>query len=141
MVLSRRCRRLPVSISWAIVVLGLAGCSSGLGRPAHEVTARTSPDGVQHVTLIAHTYWFEPNRVVVKAGVPVELKLRNGSWMVPHGFDCSDPGAGLDQAVHVGLIGRSKTIRFTPRTPGEYPFVCPVDHHAKHGMKGVLVVQ
>jgi plastocyanin len=125
----------------AVVMLVVLGCSSGLKRPVHEVTARAGADGVQRVEVTAHSFWFEPNRIVVKAGVPVELHVRNGSWIIPHGFDCSEPASGLDKVVHVGLIGKSKTIRFTPKDPGEYPFYCPVHDHSRKGMKGTLIVQ
>lgn len=135
--LGRRPLAMIVIAMWG----ALAGCSSGLGRPVHEVTARTAADGVQHVEIVTHSFWFEPNRVVVKSGVPVEIRVHNGSWMIPHGFHCVAPDAGLDALEHVGLIGRSKTIRFTPKAPGEYPFYCPVHDHARRGMKGVLVVQ
>ena len=54
----------------------------------------TGSDGVQHVRVTAHSFWFEPNRIVVKAGVPVELELHNGSLVVPHDFSCKAPEAG-----------------------------------------------
>ena len=39
------------------------------------------------------------------------------------------------------LKGKSKTIKFTPKEPGEYPFFCQVANHSKKGMTGTLVVQ
>ena len=125
-----------------IAAVGVAaGCSSGVNQPVREVTARTGSDGIQHVEMVTHSYWFEPNRIIVKAGVPVELRLHNASWIMPHGLHCEASAAGVQIHKNVGLIGRSKTIRFTPTTPGEYPFMCPVDGHVKHGMAGTLVVQ
>src|SRR5690242_13905694 len=59
-------RLLPGGVG-ILAVLALAGCSSGLNKPVHEVTA-TATDSLQHVTIKAHTYWYDPNRVVLKAG-------------------------------------------------------------------------
>ncbi|TMB85961.1 MAG: hypothetical protein E6J45_14600 [Chloroflexi bacterium] len=41
----------------------------------------------------------------------------------------------------LGMFRGSKTVRFTPTTPGEYHFYCHVGSHAKKGMTGTLVVQ
>ena len=118
----------------------LSGCSSGLNRPVKEVTATVSADSVQHVRVVAHSYWFEPNRVVVKAGVPVELTIKNAAFMVPHNFTCTEPEADVIVSKDLGMFRGSKTVRFTPTTPGEYEFYCHVGSHAKKGMKGTLVV-
>ena len=56
-------RRAP----WLLAALVLTSCTSGLKRPVHEVTAAYS-GSVQRVTIVAHTYWFDPNRVKLKAG-------------------------------------------------------------------------
>jgi plastocyanin len=123
-----------------LFAIALSACSSGLKHPVHEVTA-TMADGVQHVEVTAHSYWFEPNRIVVKRGTPVEVRVHNASYIMPHGFACIAPESGLETKQSVGLFGRTKTFRFTPDKPGEYPFFCPVSDHAKEGMKGTLVVQ
>ena len=120
--------------------LALAGCSSGLNRPVHEVTA-TLADSVQRVTITAHTYWFEPNRVSLKSGVPVELTVKSSAFMVPHNLTCFEKDAGIEVSENLGMMfGRKKTTRFTPTQPGEYEFFCHVDSHSKHGMKGTFVV-
>jgi len=123
----------------ALAFAALAGCSSGLDKPVHEVTA-TSTDSVQHVTIKTHTYWYDPNRVVLKAGKEVELKVKNGSMMVPHNLTCFEKDAGIEVSANVGMFWGSKTVRFTPTQPGEYEFFCHVDSHSKHGMKGTFVV-
>jgi plastocyanin len=117
-----------------------AGCSSGLKHPVHEVTARASADNVQRVAIVAHTYWFDPNRVVLKAGRPVELTVRNGAFMVPHNLTCFEKDAGIEVSANLGMLNGRKTVHFTPTRPGEYEFFCHVDSHAKHGMKGTFVV-
>lgn len=119
----------------------MAGCSSGLDRPVKEVTATTGPDNVQHVTITTHSYYFEPNRIVVRKGVPVELTVKNKATFVPHDFSCEAEVAGIEVDVPVGMFRASKQVRFTPTTTGEFDFYCDVDGHAKKGMKGTLVVK
>lgn len=128
---------------FAVVValaLALSGCSSGIGRPVNELRVLTDPDGVQRVRVVAHTWWFDPNRVVVKANVPVELTLRNSSWIVPHNLTITAPETDVMVSLDVGVLRRQDTVRFTATHAGEYEFRCHVDGHARKGMKGRLVV-
>ena len=124
-----------------IGMLLLASCSSGLNRPVKEVTATTGTDQVQRVTITTHSFYFDPNRIVVQKGVPVELKVKNGAMFVPHDFSCMAKDAGLEVDAPVGMFHGSKTVRFTPTTAGEFHFACHVDGHAKKGMTGTLVVK
>lgn len=48
-------------------------------------TAATDSDGVQRAEILGGSYFFKPNRVIVKVGVPVELKLKKESGIVPNG--------------------------------------------------------
>jgi plastocyanin len=118
----------------------LSGCTSGIHRPVHEVTASVGADQVQHVRITTHSFYFDPNRIVVKRGIPVELTVHNGAFMVPHNFTCREPQVGLDLKASAGMFHGTKTIRFTPEKAGEYPFICGVDGHAGKGMTGTLVV-
>jgi uncharacterized cupredoxin-like copper-binding protein len=118
----------------------IAGCASGLHRPIREVTAAMGTDHVQRLTITTHSFYFDPNRLVVKRGIPVELKIKNGAFLVPHDFSCAGHDAGVEVDQKVGMFHGSKTVRFTPTRAGEYPFHCDVDGHAKKGMTGTLVV-
>jgi plastocyanin len=120
--------------------LALSGCSSGVGRPVREVVAVPGTDGVQRVEITAHSFYFDPNRVVVKAGVPVELRVKNGAFFVPHNLSCMAPAASIQLDEGLGLFGDSEHAQITPTTPGEYPFFCRVDSHGKKGMTGTIVV-
>ena len=123
----------------AVAALVMAGCSSGLKHPVHEVTAVTD-GGVQKITVTTHSFWFDPNRIVVRQGVPVELTIRNAAFLVPHDLSCDAQPAGIAIDEPVGMFHGHKVVRFTPTQPGEYPFFCDVDGHSKKGMKGTLVV-
>jgi cytochrome c oxidase subunit 2 len=123
-----------------LAVGAIAGCASGLNRPVREVTATTGADQVQHVTITTHSFYFDPNRIVVKRGIPVELTVKNGALLVPHDFSCEAKDAAIEVDARVGMFHGSKRVRFTPTRAGEYPFHCDVDGHAKKGMTGTLVV-
>jgi plastocyanin len=118
----------------------LAGCASGVDRPVREVTAKMGTDEIQRVTVTAHSFWFDPNRIVVKRGVPVEMTVQNGAWFVPHNFSCEAKTAGIEIDAKLGMFHGKKTVRFTPTQAGDYHFHCDVDGHAKKGMMGHLVV-
>ena len=122
------------------VALFVTGCSAGFNRPVREVTAVMGEDHIQHVRVTTHSFWFEPNRIVVKRGIPVELTIRNGAFLVPHDFSCEAKAAGIEVDQKVGMFHGSKIVRFTPTRAGEYPFHCDVDAHAKKGMMGALIV-
>lgn len=122
------------------LAIAAAGCSSGLNRPVQEVTAQPGSDGVQHVKVTAHSYYFTPNRVVVKAGSPVELTIKNVAFGVPHNLTCFEKSAGLELSEDLGMFRGQKRVRFTPTEPGEYEFYCHVGSHSKKGMKGTFVV-
>jgi hypothetical protein len=129
--------RTAIVLAFALL---LAGCASGVSRPMQEVTARVEPDSVQRVRLVAHSYYFEPNRIVLKAHVPAELIIHNAALFVPHGFVCRAPEGGLDLKAKLGMFHGTKRLRFVPGIPGEYSFYCPVGSHMKHGMTGTLAV-
>ena len=121
---------------WLSLVV-LAGCSSGIGRPVVSVDATLDEAGVQRVEVDMHSFYFEPNRIVVHAGHPVELKLHNCSHIVPHNFTIAEGGLNMSESK---WGWGSDRLRFTPTTPGEYRFFCHKDGHEKKGMVGTLVV-
>ena len=100
-------------------------------------------DGVQRAEIIGGGYFFKPNRVIVKVDVPVELKLKKESGIVPHNFVIKAPEAGVD--IDISLGTEPKVVKFTPTKPGRYTFHCGkkllfFESHEEKGMKGVLEV-
>jgi FtsP/CotA-like multicopper oxidase with cupredoxin domain len=119
----------------------LVGCASGKGRPVREVTATTmGSDQVQQVEIKTYSFYFDPNRIVVKRGVPVELTIRNAALFVPHNFSLEAPQAGVEVHADVGMFA-TRRVRFTPQAVGEFPFHCHVGKHAEKGMTGTLVIR
>ncbi len=123
---------------FALLPLALfAACSSGIGRPVVSADATLDPDGVQRVKVDMHSYYFEPNRIVVRAGHPVELTLHNCSHIVPHNLTLVGGGININESK---WGWGSDKVTFTPTTAGEYRFFCHKSSHEKKGMVGTLVV-
>ena len=134
-------RVLQVSAAVFILLLG----SIGLGQETaqNKFVAVIGADGVQKVEITGGSYYFNPNDIVVKVNVPVELVVKK-EGSTPHGILLKAPEAGIDFDVTLGK--EPKTIKFTPTKVGTYPFWCPKraplssKSHKDHGMTGVLEV-
>ena len=73
----------------------------------------------QVVRITAERFFFRPDNVTVKAGIPTVLELFSKDVM--HGFNCPDLGIRSDIPPH-----KVTTIRFTPKKTGTFPFRCDV---------------
>jgi len=125
--------------SLVLIVLFCVGCgSSGVDRAEVSKQATVDADGVQRIDVDMHSYYFEPNKIIVKAGTPVEIKLHNCSHIVPHNFSISSPDINVSDDKWGWGSGH---VRFTPTKAGEYRFFCHKDSHEKKGMAGTLIVQ
>jgi len=134
---------LIIAVGFALVcsipVLGAAE-----QKTVKEFTATIDPDGVQRVEILGGGYFFDPNYVIVKVNVPVELKVRKESGFVPHDIVMKEPEAGIDFAEDLSTT--PKTITFTPTKVGKYPFYCSKKllffaSHREKGMEGTLDVR
>ena len=67
------------------LVLALGGCgTAGSKLPVSEMTARTNSAGVQVVDVDVHSFYFKPNRIVLKQGnklVTWAPSLQTRTWM------------------------------------------------------------
>lgn len=126
-------------------------CSLLLASTAHavegwqeQVSAATGDQAqTQAVEVRAGSYFFEPNRITVKANTPVELRVRKAPGMAPHNFVIDAPQAGVQVKEELGT--EPITIRATFSAPGEYPFFCGkkppfLKAHRARGMEGTIVV-
>ena len=101
--------------------------------------------GVQSVEVILDSYSYTPDHLVVEAGRPVVLILRNSSFLVPHNLVLADPQAGFRLRQEVAA-GESARVVFTPRKPGNFTFFCDkkllfLPSHREQGMEGRLEVR
>lgn len=106
-------------------------------------TATVGDDGVQRVTMLGGSYYFDPNHIVVRVNVPVALTVRKEPGFTPHNIVMEAKDAGMEFEESLGT--EPKTIAFTPVKTGTYPFYCTErflffkDHRA-HGMEGIIEV-
>jgi plastocyanin len=108
-----------------------------------RVVAVVDADGVQRVEVVGGGYYFDPNYIVVKVNVPVELKVRKEAGYVPHDIVVKAPEAGIDFSE--SLDKEAKGIKFTPTAVGKYPMYCSkklpfVKSHRDRGMEGMIEV-
>jgi len=122
------------------------GCqSSGEHQPVaqHSQTVSADKDGVQRLTVVAGSYFFKPNHIIVKADMPVEIVASREAGMAPHDLVIQAPdGTTL---VQQDLGTELRKITFTPRKPGKYPMYCSkkpplMASHRERGMEGMLEV-
>jgi plastocyanin domain-containing protein len=109
-----------------------------------EFTAKIDPDGVQRVEMLAGSYFFDPNFIIVKVNVPVELKIRKEPGMIPHDIVLKAPEAGID--FRQELKDDPVTVKFTPAKAGIFTFDCDkkllfFESHKEKGMTGTLEVR
>ena len=105
--------------------------------------ATIGADGVQHVEVIGGEYYFDPNYIIVKVRVPVELKVKKAPGYIPHDIAVKAPEAGID--FKTDLDKDWKTITFTPTMVGKYEMVCDkrllwFKSHKDRGMDGFIEV-
>jgi plastocyanin len=133
----------PALVAIALVV-ALAGCGkSGTEIGVREATAHADANGVQRIDVNVHSFYFDPNRITVEEGVPVELVLHFKPLMTPHNLTCdhADAGINIDKSISFISFDHTKHVKFTPTKAGEYEFFCGVDSHMKKGMTGTIVVR
>lgn len=127
-------------LSLAIVCLCFV---SGVRAQKKEFKATVDKDGVQRVEVTGGEYFFDPDHIIVKVNVPVELTVRKKSGVVPHDIVINAPEAGIN--FKEGFGKEPKVIKFTPTKTGKYPIYCSKQllffkSHREKGMEGVLEV-
>ena len=87
------------------------------------------------ITVVAKRYEFQPSKIELKAGEPVEITFTSED--TKHGFVCKE--LNLEKVVYDKE--KPATVKFTPEKPGTYPFHCANFCGFGHGkMKGEFVV-
>ncbi len=104
--------------------------------------AKVDEDGVQRVKIKAGSYYYNPNYIVVKKGIPVEFVIIRESAIIPHNIIIEMPGVSIRQELDPEEEVR---IRFTPEAAGKFEFYCDkkflfFPSHREKGMWGILEV-
>jgi plastocyanin domain-containing protein len=105
--------------------------------------ATVDSDSIQKVKILAGSYFFDPDYIIVKIKIPVELTISKEPGMTPHTFAIKEPDAGIE--IDESLSTEPKTIKFTPNKVGKYPFYCSkkllfFKSHREQGMEGIIEV-
>ena len=136
----RSCKYIGIGILMLMLFTGSANAAA----EKKEFIAKIDPDGVQRVEVLAGSYFFDPNYVIVKVNVPVEMKITMESGMIPHDIVLKAPEAGMD--LKMDLSSTPQVMRFTPTKTGEFTFYCTkkllfFESHKDKGMVGTLEVR
>ena len=100
-------------------------------------------DGIQRVNMVGGGYFFDPDHIIVKVNIPVELKAKKEAGITPHDIFINEPEAGI--VFGESLETDPKIIKFTPKKSGKYKFYCTkkllfLKSHKDRGMEGVIEV-
>jgi cytochrome c oxidase subunit 2 len=123
----RTCTRWGLLLALLAILAGSDGASAGASLAAQS----------EVIEIVAERFSFAPSEFRVKAGAPVEIRLRSDD--TDHGFRI------LDTDVNVRIPKRGKgraTVTFLPPSPGRYTFECSHVCGAGHAfMRGTIVVE
>ncbi len=130
-------------INCIVSILLLAGMALAAEKEKKVFKTAIDKDGIQRVTIFAGSFFFDPDYVVVRVNVPVEVTVKKEAEITPHDFVIDAPEAGL--RIKESLSAEPKVIKFTATKVGKYPFFCDkkflfFKSHKERGMEGVLDV-
>jgi uncharacterized cupredoxin-like copper-binding protein len=137
--IARNLWMVPMLVSLLITVAGCAGTMAAGSTPVVGTPIAVTDNGTQVVTLQAvDSMQFTPSAILIQAGRPVQLTLKNDGQMV-HDFTLSD---GVVQPIKlVAQPGQSASATFTIEHPGTYTFICSQPTHEIRGMKGTITAR
>ena len=130
-------------VGGTLLSIGLAGMAAAwVGLPASG--PRTAEIDIRYSRYL-------PDRIVVPAGVPLTILLRNGDpidheWIVGDAATHERHRTGTEpvhgsRPTEVSIpAGSSRTTTVTFTTPGTYLYICHLPGHEAYGMVGTLEV-
>jgi plastocyanin len=117
------------------LLLLAAGCGGGDGESSGR-TVTTAPGAT--VTVSAHEYAFDPDRLVVERPGTVTIRLRNEGDLA-HNLKVERDGQEIGGTPSFAAGGtRTAKLRLAR---GKYEYLCTVGDHAELGMTGELEVK
>ncbi len=125
------------------IIFALSGAKANHKLGTRYIAVPDS-DGVQRIYMRAGSYYYKPDHIVVKKGVPVELIILRESSLVPHNIVMDYPSAGMKFDVEINP-DKPVRISFTPLKTGSFEFYCDkkllfFPSHREKGMHGVIEV-
>ncbi len=106
-----------------------------MGVEDHDEPPPEPIPGAETVEVRAFDFGFDPDRIVVDAGTPLNIRLTNDGFFF-HDLTIPELGFHLNARPGESVVGGLAEL-----APGEYRFECTVPGHAEMGMVGVLVVE
>jgi hypothetical protein len=113
-------------ISTLFLTLGMSALVSGAyGADADNdrTWAAIGSDGVQRIHIRCGANFLDPNHIVIKANVPVELTVSTTAGLPSHSFVISMSGPRPITA-DTPIEATEKTFAFVPGRPGDYQASC-----------------
>lgn len=106
--------------------------------------ASIDSDGIQRVEVMGGSYYYDPDYIIVKVNVPVEMTFRKIPGITPHNIVIDAPQVGIE--VNEDMSTDPKTVTFTPSGTGKFAIYCDkrflfFKNHREKGMEGVLEVE
>ena len=97
----------------------------------------------QKIEIVAGSYFFNPDHIIVKINSPVEISLVKEAGFIPHNIVVSDPDNNV--IFEQDIIEEKTIVMFTPKKIGDYKMYCNnqilfFKSHREKGMKGVIQV-
>jgi len=116
------------------LLVALTGILTGSAGASTRATRKQS---AQLIEITVERFSFTPSEFRVKAGAPVEIRLRSDD--TDHGFRI----LGTDINITMPKRGRGvATVMFQPPSPGRYVFECSKLCGAGHSfMRGTLIAE
>jgi len=132
---------MKVALFCAALLIALVSPSLFAADP--DPNQNQNPDP-QVIEVRLGSYYIKPDKITIKVGQPVTLKIINEATMVPHNLIITAPEVGIDVRVDVPA-GKTGDANFTPGKVGVYEMSCDkkllfMASHKEKGMKGVLEV-
>ena len=121
------------TISRRSLLLAFTAIATGAAR----ASAHSRKQSAQVVDITVERFSFTPSEFRVKAGVPVEIRLRSDD--TDHGFRI----LGTDINIRIPKRGKgAATVTFLPPSAGRYVFECSRLCGAGHSfMRGTLIAE
>jgi plastocyanin domain-containing protein len=124
-------------------ILLVAGMVLASEKEKKVYKAVIDTDGIQRINIMAGSFYFDPDYIVVKVNVPVEVTIKKEAEITSHDFIIDAPEAGLH--IREPLSADPKVVKFTATKVGKYPFYCDkkflfFKSHKERGMAGTLEV-
>lgn len=139
----------------ALMLLGLAACAAPPppAEPGADRAAAADWSRTRLVEVTLDEYAFKPERITLRAGEPVRLRLANAGARA-HDFTATAffaaaatrPGDAAGPALRAagGSVdvpaGEAREVALLPLAPGTYPLDCDKPLHGMFGMTGEIVV-